>query len=124
MSKIVHFEIPVDDADRASAFYRDVLGWQILGFGEEPYWLVTAGPDDEPGANGALIGRGDIHQHPVLIAGVEAIDDALRRVEEAGGRVVQGKSAVPGVGWSAYMVDSEGNTVGLFESDPNASVPG
>ena len=124
MSKIVHFEIPVDDADRATAFYRDVLGWNIAGFGSEPYWLVTAGPDDEPGANGALIGRGDIHRSPVVIAGVDDVEAALVRAEKAGGRIVQGKMAVPGVGWSAYLVDSEGNTIGLFQPDAGATPAG
>ena len=53
MPKIVHFEIPADDLQRASAFYHDVLGWEISRFGDEPYWLVRAGEDGEPGANGA-----------------------------------------------------------------------
>lgn len=123
MSKVVHFEIPVDDPERAAAFYRGALGWEISGFGDQPYWLVRAGADDERGADGALIGRGEVHQSPVLIAGVGDIDDALRRVEQGGGRVVQGKLPVPGVGWSAYIVDSEGNTIGLFQDDAAAADP-
>jgi predicted enzyme related to lactoylglutathione lyase len=115
MAKIVHFEIPVDDPERASAFYRQALGWQVSGFGDQPYWLVTAGRDDEPGANGALISRGDVHQSPVLIAGVDDIDLAVDEVVRAGGRIVHGKMPIPGVGWSAYFTDSEGNTVGLFQ---------
>jgi predicted enzyme related to lactoylglutathione lyase len=121
MAKIVHFEIPVDDAERASAFYGHVLGWQIVGFGQEPYWLVTAGDEDESGTNGALIARGDVHQGPVLIAGVMDIDDTIRKIESAGGRMLQGKLPVPGVGWSAYFVDSEGNTLGAFQADPTAA---
>ena len=124
MSKIVHFEIPVDDSERASAFYQEVLGWDISGFGNEPYWLVRAGDDDEVGADGALIARGDLHQSPVVIAGVDAVDDALSRVQRAGGEVVQGKLAIPGVGWSAYVRDTEGNTIGLFEADSDAAAPG
>jgi hypothetical protein len=120
MAKIVHFEIPVDDAARASAFYRDALGWEISGYGDEPYWLVRAGDDDEPGADGALIGRGDLHQSPVLVVGVEDIEDALGRVEAAGGTIVQGRMPIPTIGWSAYIVDPEGNTLGLFEDDPDA----
>jgi catechol 2,3-dioxygenase-like lactoylglutathione lyase family enzyme len=42
MSKVVRFEIPVDDPDRAAGFYRDALGWEISRFGGEPYWLVRA----------------------------------------------------------------------------------
>ena len=90
MSKIVHFEIPVDDAERAGAFYRDVLGWEISRYDDQPYWLVRAGDDAEMGANGALIGRGDLHHAPVVIAAVEDIDAALLRAEQSGGKVAQG----------------------------------
>ncbi len=121
MSKIVHFEIPADDPERAGAFYHDVLGWEISRFGDEPYWLVRAGEDDEPGANGALVAREDLHRSPVLIAGVADIDDVLRRVESSGGKVVQSKQPVPGMGWSAYVFDPEGNTIGLFQPDAGAA---
>lgn len=121
MPKIVHFEIPVDDSERASTFYRKTLGWEVSGYGDMPYWLVRAGAAEEPGADGALVGRGDIHQTPVLIAGVDDIDQALRRVEEASGEVLQGKLPIPGIGWSAYVHDTEGNTIGLFQSDPDAA---
>jgi predicted enzyme related to lactoylglutathione lyase len=120
MPKIVHFEIPVDNAQRAGAFYHDVLGWEISRFGDEPYWLVRAGEDSEQGANGALVAREDLHRSPVLIAAVSDVDGVLRRVESCGGKVVQGKLAVPGMGWSAYVLDPEGNTIGLFQPDTSA----
>jgi uncharacterized protein len=120
MSKIVHFEIPVDDPDRASAFYRGALGWEISGFGNQPYWLVRAGADDEAGANGALITRSEVHRTPVVIAGVDDIDAALSRVQQSGGLIAHEKVPIPGVGWSAYVVDSEGNTIGLFQDDTSA----
>lgn len=123
MAKIVHFEIPVDDADRASAFYRAAFDWEITGYGEEPYWLVRAGAADEPGADGALIGRGAIHQSPVLIIGVTSVDETLAKIEQAGGEVIQGKLEIPTVGWSGYFRDPEGNTVGIFEPHPD-SMPG
>lgn len=121
MPKIVHFEIPVDDPQRAAAFYQDVLGWEVTRFGAEPYWLVRAGADEEPGANGALVGREELHHSPVLIAGVADIEDVLNRVQEGGGAVLQGKLPIPGMGWSAYIRDPEGNTVGFFQADTNAA---
>jgi uncharacterized protein len=121
MPKVVHFEIPADDPQRASGFYQDALGWQISRFGDEPYWLVRAGEDDEPGANGALVTREDLHRSPVVIVGVEDIDDVLGRVEPRGGTVAQGKLPVPGMGWSAYVQDSEGNMIGLFQQDASAA---
>ena len=120
MAKVVHFEIPVDDAERASTFYASVLGWEITGWGGMPYWLVKAGTDTEPGADGALIARGDIHRAPILVVGVADLDTALAGVEAAGGRVLQGREPVPGVGWSAYVTDTEGNTIGLFQDDATA----
>lgn len=122
MAKVVHFEIPVDEPERASAFYREVLGWEMSGFGDEPYWLVRAGAEDEAGADGALIGRGDLHRTPVVVVGVESIDDALDRVTTAGGEILQPKMPIPGIGWSAYLRDTEGNTIGLFQPD-EASAP-
>ena len=121
MSKVVRFEIPVDDPDRATGFYRDALGWEISRFGDEPYWLVRAGEDEEPGANGALVSRGDLHRSPVRTVGVSDIDDALRRVQRYGGKVAQDKLPVPGMAWSAYVLDSEGNTIGLFQPDTSAA---
>jgi hypothetical protein len=122
MSKIVHFEIPVDDPDRATAFYRDVLGWEITRFGEEPYLLVQAGSDDEPGANGALCLRDELHRGPVVIAAVDDVGAALARARDGGAQVLQDTTAVPGVGWSAYVRDPEGNALGLFQDDPAAAV--
>ena len=120
MPKIVHFEIPVDDAQRAGAFYRDVLGWEASRFGDEPYWLVRAGEDGEPGANGALVARGTC-----TAARSDRRGSRHRRcaapVESCGGKVVQGKLPVPGMGWSAYVTDPEGNTIGLFQPDAGAA---
>jgi len=120
MAKVVHFEIPVDDRDRAMAFYRDALGWEISSFGDEPYWLVQAGATDEPGADGALLQRGDVHRNPVLIVGVEDLDATIQKVTGAGGELLQGRMEIPGVGWSAYFRDPEGNTLGLFQPAPGS----
>jgi len=121
VAKIVHFEIPVDDPDRAVAFYRDVLGWEVTRFGDMPYWLVRSGEQDEPGANGAFVLRNDLQRTPVVIAGVPDLESAVERARRGGAQVLQGRLPIPGVGWSAYVVDPEGNTIGLFQDDPTAS---
>ena len=119
MAKVVHFEIPVDDAQRARAFYRDVLDWQVAD-SDEGYWLVTAGPPDDVGADGALITRGELHASPVLVVGVGDLDATVAKAESAGGQVLHGRMEIPGVGWSAYVRDTEGNVVGLFQPAPGA----
>lgn len=124
MAKVVHFEIPVDEPERAIAFYRAVLGWEVQQFPDSPYWLVQAGGDDEPGANGALVARNDLQRVPVLIAGVADLEATLVKAQAAGVEVLQGKQPIPGVGWSAYVRDSEGNTLGLFQPDMTGGPPG
>ncbi len=115
MAKVVHFEIPVDDAERARTFYAEVFGWEIQGWEGQPYWLVTAGSEDERGIDGALIGRGEVHTAPVVVVGVSSVDDAIGAAREAGAEVLTEKQEIPGIGYSAYLRDPEGNTIGLFE---------
>ena len=52
--------------------------------------------------------------------GVESIEDTLEKIENAGGRIMQPKMAIPGVGWFAAFTDPEGNNWGLMEDDPGA----
>lgn len=53
--KVVHFEIPVDDGDRAVAFYARALGWGLERWGPLEYWTTAAGDGD--GIGGALTRR-------------------------------------------------------------------
>ena len=55
-----------------------------------------------------------------LTMSVDSVDDALKSIERAGGKIVQGKTPVPGMGWFATCEDTEGNKIGVFTTDPNA----
>jgi uncharacterized protein len=58
MPRVVHFEIHVGDPDRAINFYEKCFGWTFQKWdGPMPYWLITTGPDDQPGINGGLVPR-------------------------------------------------------------------
>jgi predicted enzyme related to lactoylglutathione lyase len=127
MDKVVHFEIPVDDTARAKDFYRAVFDWQLTDMdmgGGNVYTTVTTTPIDQetqvptdPGAiNGGLTQRTQDTPAPVITVGVDAIDDALKKVESGGGGVVQPRTEIPGMGAFAYFKDSEGNVVGLWET--------
>lgn len=117
MARPVHFELPVDDPERAQVFYESVFGWDINGWGDFPYWLVTSGPDSEPGINGALTTRSDNFPMPVLVIGVDDIDAAIAAAADAGASIVGAKNPIPGIGYSVYLDDPEGNRIGLFQSD-------
>src|SRR5918992_3791338 len=127
MAKVVHFEIPVDDAARAKEFYRSAFDWQLddqdVGGGQIYTTAITTPVDEqsrlptEPGAiNGGLMQRTPDTPNPVITIGVDGIDDALKMVEAGGGSILQPRTEVPGQGAFAYFKDSEGNVVGLWET--------
>ena len=123
MDKIVHFEIPADDIDRAKTFYGSTFGWQLQDVPEMDYTIVqTVGVDEqqmpaEPGAiNGGMMKRSPETPSPVITINVDSIDGALERVESGGGSVVQPRQEIPGMGAFAYFKDTEGNTMGLWEN--------
>ena len=123
--KVVHFEVPYDDGDRARAFYSGVFGWQLMEMPEMKYTLVTTGPSDmetgptEPGfINGGMFERSDDFpgKGPNIVIDVASIEEASKKIEEAGGKVVQDKMAVGDMGFAAYFTDTEGNLMGLWET--------
>ena len=122
-SRVVHFEIPIDDPDRAGVFYRSVFGWTVAKWGPVDYWTMTTGAEPGPGAEGALTPRAEAPEGVVVYVGVEDIDRALISVQDAGGTVATGKMPIPTVGWSARFRDTEGNLVGLSRWTPRSRCP-
>ena len=128
MGKVVHFEIPADDVDRAKNFYGSIFGWdlQTAQMGEGEYTTVITTPVDEqtrmptePGAiNGGMMQRTESTPAPVITIDVESIDQALTQVVESGGATVTPRTPIPGMGAYAYFKDPEGNVVGLWETTP------
>jgi uncharacterized protein len=121
--RVVHFEIPFDDGDRARRFYGDAFGWQLQGIPSMGYTLVTTGPSGdrgptEPGfVNGGMMSRSDSPSPaPILVVDVDSIDKTLDRIGELGGEVVLARQPVGEMGFSAYFRDPEGNVVGLWET--------
>ena len=122
-----HFEIPADKTERARKFYTDAFGWKMSEVPGMDYTMVSTGPVDEkgmpnaPGFIGGGIGkRGTVLEHPVVTIIVDEIDDAVKRVEQHGGKIIQKKTAIgENMGWTAYFKDTEGNTVGLYQWPEN-----
>ena len=122
MSRITHFEIPADDPERAIKFYETVFGWTIEKWdGPIEYWLIMTGPEDQPGIDGGLAKRSDPEIGVENTIEVADLEGSLLDVEKNGGKLIRPKIAVPGVGWMAYIKDTEGNVFGLMKTDPEAA---
>ena len=128
MSRVVHFEIPAEDLDRAKSFYGSVFGWELqtVPMNEGEYTSIKTTDVDEqtqlptePGAiNGGMFMRSEQLTSPVVTIDVDGIDDALKQVEAEGGTTVTPRTAIPGMGAFAYFKDPEGNVLGLWETTP------
>jgi predicted enzyme related to lactoylglutathione lyase len=123
MDKVVHFEVPFDDADRAHTFYREAFGWQLASMPGMGYTIVTTTATDESGRpgepggiNGGMLAKQGPITSPVITIGVDDLDDALARVEKLGGKVAIGRQPVGDMGFAAYVHDTEGNLIGLWQN--------
>jgi predicted enzyme related to lactoylglutathione lyase len=118
--RIVHFEIPADDPARAIKFYQSAFGWSFDKWeGPMEYWMVKTG--DGPGIDGGLMRRAAPGQGQNNVVAVPSVDDITGKIVQAGGTLVASKMAVPGVGWTAYFADPEGNAFGVMEFNPSAA---
>jgi len=120
---VVHFEIPVDDSERAQQFYRSVFGWGLSAVPGIDYTMVSTVPTDaqgmptEPGGiNGGMFTREEPLRSPVITIDVDDIDAALDRIGSLGGTTVVPKQPVMDMGFTAYFTDSEGNLMGLWQN--------
>jgi predicted enzyme related to lactoylglutathione lyase len=121
--RVVHFEVPFDDAERARGFYRDVFDWQIQPMPEMNYNMVSTGPSSDQGmpAEPGYIGGGMMQREapvnvPVITLAVDDIDATFIAIEKYGGKPVGEKMAVGDMGFAAYFNDSEGNLMGLWQN--------
>ena len=124
MNKVVHFEIPADDVERASNFYRKTFGWIIskAPVHDREYYLANSvetdeiGMPKEPGAiNGAIMKREVEGESPVIVVKVSSIEMYLKKILSSGGKFVLGKTRTENRGYHARFKDTEGNVIGLYE---------
>ncbi|WP_404328604.1 VOC family protein [Mesobacillus maritimus] len=130
MGRLVHFEIHVDDMERAKKFYGEVFGWTYEDYSEfagMPYFGAVTGDDKEPGINGALMKRQGPPPQPgqalngyACTMGVEDYDSIEAKILANGGQVAMPKYALPGMAWQGYYIDTEGNIFGIHQPDENA----
>ena len=122
MNKLSHFEIPFDDQVRAQKFYSEVFGWEINKFGDMDYWIVKTCNSDqnmkpvEPGAiNGGLLKRDETGKNPVIVIDVPNIEEHLKKIETAGGKIVMPTIPIGDFGLYSRIADTEGNVIGVWQ---------
>lgn len=128
MGRVVHFEIHAENPERAVKFYTTVFGWQIKKWdGPMEYWMVMTGDPQCRGIDGGLLRRrgpapidGQAVNSFICTVDVANVDASVQVALSNGGTMALPKMPVPGVGWLAYVKDTEGNILGIMQMDATA----
>ena len=133
MNPVVHFEMPAEDRERMKTFYTNAFGWQMQQYGPEmgDYVVVTTsevGEDRFPKQRGTINGGfyqktdDPISNHPSVVISVDDIRTSMKKVAEAGGKILGGDPNKPGepgdipsVGLYCSFIDTEGNRVSMLQ---------
>lgn len=129
-TKIGHVHLTVSDLDRALAFYRDVLGFDVTArYGRDAVFLSAGGYHHHIGLN-TWAGRGaprpapgttGLYHFAILYPDRAELAKAVRRVVEAG--VALEGASDHGVSEAIYLRDPDGNGVELYRDRPEAEWP-
>ena len=111
-------EIPVTDLDRATDFYAKVFDFHLTRNEDGPNPIVDIQISD---MNGGVSGHlypgkpaGDGSGPTIHLNVPDTLEDTAERVTQAGGTVLSGAIAIP-PGRFQYVMDPDGNSIGLFE---------
>jgi predicted enzyme related to lactoylglutathione lyase len=121
MPRASYFEFYVDDPEEVTRFYTEVFGWEIEKWeGPFDYWTIKTGEEGEPGIDGGIMKRPE--DQPIatsITMNVPDLDEYAGKVTASGGEIVVPKASIPGVGYMAYCIDTQGNVFGLMQLDPS-----
>lgn len=123
---VVHFEMPYENRDRAAKFYEEAFGWKMNKLGPEMgnYMLAETAETDEnrmvktPGTiNGGFYKKTDdpSSHPPSIVIQVENLEEAMEKVEKAGGKIMNKPEDIPGIGRWVSFRDSEGTRASMMQ---------
>lgn len=124
--KPTYFDLTVHDLGKARSFFENVLGWRFEKFPMPyEYYRIQAGSEGEAGIDGGI---GAVKDAPLaggqpltqVTVPVQDLAETLARVQANGGRIVEPKLPIPGIGWYATCAEPGGLRFGVIQADPNA----
>jgi uncharacterized protein len=129
MNPVVHFEMPYDNPVRMAKFYESVFGWQTRMLGEDMgnYVLATttetgdSGPKKPGAINGGFFSKKPDWpaQYPSVVIAVDDVEESIKKVLDAGGKVLGVPMDIPDVGRYVSFIDTEGNRVSMLQPIPH-----
>lgn len=122
MPRISYLDFTAEAPERAIKFYEKVFAWEFQKWdGPMEYWQLKTGNQSEPGIDGGLAKRDKPSDSLTPFINVDSIGKYSELIEQNGGKILQPKTAIPGVGYMTVFKDTENNILGLMEEDPTAA---
>lgn len=128
MDPVVHFEMPYENGERMSKFYTTAFNWQMQMLGEDmgKYVLASTTESEEngrPKMPGAIHGgffpkSASSSQYPSFVISVKNITESIKKIKDAGGKIIGEPVEIPGVGQFVAFIDTEGNRVSILQPLP------
>ncbi len=124
--KPTYFDLTVHDVGQAKEFFEKIFGWRFERFPMPyEYYRIQAGPENEPGIDGGI---GAVKDAPItggmpvtqLTVPVADLDASIEKVLSSGGRVIEPRMPIPGIGWYATCAEPGGLRFGMIQGDPKA----
>ena|SRR3989337_645908 len=125
-SAVSWFEIPSADIERATKFYEDIFGLQLIPMNVAQLQMRMF-PIDDPmtGVGDAIVYAEGFYKPSkkkgplVYLNANPDVQNVLDKVEKAGGKIIVPKTQIsPEHGYMAVIIDTEGNRIALH-SVPN-----
>lgn len=116
MNQVAFFEIPVLDLKKAESFFGTIFGWSFERVRGLPDVLLISNLPHGPA--GLIFKTNSISKKPGVIVHVEvsSIDETLKGVKKARGKVTHQKTMIPGQGWYAYFTTPDGCMLAVWQS--------
>lgn len=124
--KPTYFDLTVNNVGLARTFFEKIFGWRFERFPMPyEYYRIAAGPTNEPGIDGGI---GAVKDAPIaggtptttLTVRVPDLEETLAKVQASGGRVIEPRMPIPGIGWYATCAEPGGLRFGVIQEDSRA----
>lgn len=113
---VCHFEFMVSDVEKSKKFYSQVFEWKFKDSDMPGMRYINIDTGKEP--TGGMMKKPAMAPMFALTTYfyVTSIDETLKKVTAAGGRVQMPKTEIPAIGWWALFMDPDGIPVMIYES--------
>jgi len=110
----VWVELHTPDPEKSKSFYQKLFAWHLkevpLGPGAT-YTMIDVGE----GTGGGVMHSPDTPSRWLAYVLVDDVGTATKAAEALGGKVVHGRTEVPGFGWLSVIADPGGAVLGLWQ---------